>query len=40
MRAAFDPAVEDFRNEVREYLREAMAPERAHQHADPYPDRS
>jgi len=34
MRASFDPAVEEFRGEVREYLRAAMAPERTEGHAD------
>ena len=35
MRATFEPAVEDFRSEVREYLRTVMAPERTRDHADP-----
>ena len=35
MDATFDPAVEDFRTEVREYLRAAMNPERTREHADP-----
>ncbi len=34
MHAPFDPAVEQFRAEVREYLRTAMAPERTRDHAD------
>ena len=35
MHATFHPAVEEFRTEVREYLRAAMAPERTRDHADP-----
>ena len=35
MRATFEPGVEEFRTEVREYLRAAMAPERTRDHADP-----
>ena len=35
MRARFGAAVEDFRTEVRDYLRAAMAPERTRDHADP-----
>ena len=35
MHASFDPAVEEFRAEVREYLRAATAPERTVGHADP-----
>src|SRR5262249_28451207 len=34
-RARFDPAVEEFRTEVREYLRAVMATERTQGHADP-----
>jgi len=35
MHTTFEPAVEEFRIEVREYLRAAMAPERTRHHADP-----
>jgi len=35
MRSSFDPVVEEFRAEVREYLRAVMAPERTKGHSDP-----